>query len=116
MRQTGLKNRFPKAVSEWWEASGWYECLICRQNGFDCLHHILSESTKYFIPGKHNKSILNSCPLHNDKCHLYNGAVLHTRKMISKLLKEVEWILMREGYQFTKLDKEFKEVYNKLYE
>jgi len=111
-----LKNRFPIKVFEEWMTNDWFECLICKENSFDCLHHILSESTKYFIPGNHNKSILNSCPLHNDKCHLYNGAVLHTREMISKLLNKVEWILMKQGYQFTEVDKQFKEIYNKLYE
>jgi len=116
MKQTGLKNRFPKSVIEWWSVSEWFECLICRKNKWDCLHHILSESTRFYIPGSHNKSILNSCPIHNNKCHLYNGAILHTKEMISKLLNEVEWILMKQGYPFSKVDKNFKKRYNKLYE
>ena len=114
MKRSGLKNRFPHRVFEFWQGLGWYEDLISGKNNADCLHHIISPSSSYYIPGKHNSSIFNSCPLSNFETHLYNPN-LHKPEMEKKLLKKVAGILIDNGYQIKKIDVQFYRKYQKLY-
>lgn len=73
------------------------ECWLCGQNHADCFHHIL---------GRKSNSLLNSAPLGNEKCHLYNPK-LSDRKVIQYLLVKTLWHLVDNKYEFTEKDKEF---------
>lgn len=106
-----LKNRFP-IFPEW---AGWYICLECGENTADCLHHIISPTSKHYIKGVHNKSIYNSAPLCNHKCHLYNQE-LHKDYKVKELLKETFKIMEVKGHKPTTRDKKFIYYYKKLYE
>ena len=115
MKNTGLKNRFPDSVKQAWMF--WYSCLVCGKNNWDALHHIISPTVRFYKHGSFNRSTLNSCPIHNHGCHLYNEARLHDDKYIKWLLKEAYLILVnRLDYELKPVDKKFLSVYNKLYE
>lgn len=115
MKKTGLSNRFDKdkAVSTW---EGWHYCLICTRNRWDALHHIISPSSRHYVKGEHNKSMLNSCPIHNYGCHIGNESYLYSDKTIKKLLKTVKTVLESRQYRLDDTDKAFLKVYNHLYE
>ena len=113
---SNLKNRFPKNIRYVWE--DWHSCLVCNANKWDALHHIISPSSMLFVPGDHNKSIYNSCPIHNFKCHIDNES-LSKKKTIKRLLKKNSTALRFLGYKpetekQKERDREFKKVYNDL--
>ena len=63
-----------------------------------------------------NKSILNACPIHNfGGCHIGNSE-LHKIENEKKLLREVLELLVKNDCEFKEIDKEFYQVYKKLYE
>ena len=114
MKNTGLKNRFPDDVKYEWDF--WYECMVCGMNGWDCLHHTLSITVRHYKTGNFNKSILNSCPLCNFKCHIGNDGFLHKDETIKMLLNKVKNALIDElKYELKPIDKEFLSVYQDLY-
>lgn len=114
MKKTGLKNRFSQAVRNVWQY--WYDCMICGKNSIDVLHHILSPSSRFYIAGKHNESVLNSCPIHNQVCHIGNEAHLYSDDTIKLLLKKTYMALVHLEYEFNDLDREFLKVYADLYD
>ena len=108
-----LRNRFnPEDLNRAW--CFWKKCLWCEKSGFDAFHHIISPVSKSYKSGNFNQSILNSCPIHNFKCHLYNPE-LHKEENEKKLLQKVLRILIEEDYQFTEKDKQFYKNYEFLY-
>lgn len=110
----GLKNRFnPNKLIDCWAFH--YKCLWCGKSGADCFHHIISPSSQEFKAGDFNNSVLNSCPIHNDGCHIYNPA-LHQIKNEEALLQKVLCILLANGYALVKKDYEFIGNYKHLYQ
>ncbi len=89
--------------------------MVCGKNRIDALHHIVSPSSHFYVKGEHNKSALNSCPIHNHGCHVGNEAFLYRDSTIRTLLKKTIDALEFEGYVFTETDREFLEVYSDLY-
>src|ERR1700749_3010740 len=96
MKHSGLKNRFPDKVRKVWIYH--IHCLYCSKNMWDTLHHIISPGSSLYIPGPHNKSIFNSCPIHNYKhpndpkpqnCHFGNEGKLTKKETIVSLLHSV---------------------------
>lgn len=134
MKNTGLKNRFPDEVRAYWQ--DWYSCLVCFLNQFDALHHIVSPSSRLYVPGDHNRSIFNSCPIHNYKhpsgdglvgfghsgfgvskpCHVGNEAWLYADENIKLLLGRVLDTLLERDYYPTVRDAEFLKTYAHLYD
>lgn len=92
----------------------WHSCLICGKNKWDALHHVVSPSIQGYKEGKHNESILNSCPIHNFGCHIGNEA--HLSKFVGTILQNVLNTLDEMGYALGENDKEFLKVYGDLYE
>lgn len=133
MKKTGLKNRFPKWVHFFWQMD-WYDCMVCDKNMWNALHHIISSSIEGYKDGKHNESILNSCPIHNYKhphaehlknsgysgggidlcCHIGNEAWLG--KNVPFLLKKTKKALEDLGYKLKPIDHEFIKIYKEFYE
>ena len=113
LNNKGLKNRFDKDLLQSVYAFH-YTCLVCGENGADAFHHVLSPSSKQYIPGKHNSSILNACPIHNFRCHLYNPN-LHKPEMERMLLKKIIKLLLKLGYKLKPIDIEFYQNYRDLY-
>lgn len=124
MKQTGLKNRFNDDVRNAWLDH--HSCFYCGMNQPDCLHHIISPSFYLYIDGKHNESVLNSCPLHNMKhpdatsevenCHIGNEAWLYNEENVRMLLRLVYQTLTQDyGYQLKPIDIEFSTMYSELY-
>lgn len=124
MKNSGLQNRFSQRVRYAWLY--WYSCLICRRNGQDALHHIISPSSRFYIAGKHNESIFNSCPIHNYQhpnapkgeptCHIGNEAHLYSDDTIKSLLKEVRTIVTEEiDFELDATDRDFLHIYSHLY-
>jgi len=108
MKQTGLQYRFDPLDTEVWMF--WHRCMWCGQNKWDCLHHIISPSSRDHRHGDFNASILNSSPMHNHGCHLDNGE-LHHRETEIKLLEKTMMVLAHKHYKATKLDKQFQMAY-----
>ncbi len=108
----GLKNRFPPAVREFW--IGWFTDMIDGRNDADCLHHIISPSSQNYVSGSHNKSILNSCPLNNNRTHLYNPE-LHKSYKEKELLQKILELLVKLDYKFKPIDEEFYSIYRNNY-
>jgi hypothetical protein len=110
-----LKNRFPQSVREQW--TFWNDCMVCGKNNWDTLHHIISPTVRGYKSGKHNKSVLNSCPIHNEGCHLYNEAYLHDPENITMLLRKVlRIVVVNHGIKLKPIDREFIYIYRDLYE
>jgi hypothetical protein len=107
-----LANRFPSEVFAEWQ--DWHTCLECGKNTNDCLHHIISPTNKHYIKGNHNKSILNSAPICNHKCHLYNSELQREYK-VRELLDKTIRILFVRGYKLKKVDYDFLHHYKHLY-
>jgi hypothetical protein len=116
-----LKDRFPDKVKQYW--IGFYTCLgknfetgeECKKNHRNCLHHIIASQSSYdYIKGKHNESILNSCPLNNEECHLYKP--LHSFKKQKYFLLKVKSILDQRGYKYEAIDYQFMQKYSKYYD
>ena len=113
MKNSGLKNRFSQKTRYVWLY--YYSCMICGENRIDALHHIISPSCRHYVKGKHNESVLNSCPIHNFSCHLDNEAYLFKDETISYLLNKVYVAVEELGYCLDENDKQFLEIYKKLY-
>lgn len=107
-----LKNRFPEEVFAEW--TFWYTCLECGENTSDALHHIISPSNREYIKGEHNKSVLNSAPICNSKCHLYNSE-LHKTYKTKELLQKTITILLSNHYELKEVDNDFILNYKHLY-
>ena len=113
MKNRGLRNRFnQEKLRAVWAFE--YSCLWCGESGFDCFHHIMSPSSPRYLDGKFNSSILNACPIHNQKCHLYNPE-LHKIDSERKMLQGVLKHLVLSGFKFKDKDAEFYEKYSALY-
>jgi len=133
MKHSGLKNRFsPEVRGEW---IFWYSCMLCGLNKFDALHHIISSSSRHWKEGKHNESIYNSCPIHNElhpsaqhlktlgrsgygitkRCHIGNDDYLQKDMVISALITKVKKALDDAGYIPNENDRQFLFVYRHLY-
>jgi len=108
-----LRNRFDidELNSTW---CFWFKCLWCDKSGFDAFHHIMSPSSLRYQDGEFNRSMLNSCPIHNFSCHLYNPE-LHKEENERYLLQKVLRILIKESYILKKIDVEFFKKYESLY-
>lgn len=133
MKKTGLSNRFSAETRNVW--LDWYECLICGFNQPDALHHIVSPSSKHYVAGKHNESVYNSCPIHNQlhpnswqmqkdgvkgfgatkPCHVGNEAYLYDEINIMFILGKVKRALKELEYVADENDREFLKVYAHLY-
>jgi len=112
MKNTGLKNRFPEEIRGEWIF--WYDCMCCGKNKWDALHHIISPSVRGYVAGEHNRSILDSCPIHNFGCHIGNEAWLG--KNVKELLKKTYNALRSMGYELKPIDREFMRIYKDFYE
>lgn len=120
----GLRNRFSKETRQVWELD-WFACMVCGMNQWDAVHHIISPSSREYINGKHNESILNSCPIHNYRhpnaeqygikkdCHINNEVWLNSH--IPELLEKTRTALSDLGYELKPIDLEFIEIYSHLY-
>lgn len=113
MKNSGLSNRFSQEVRQQWIY--WYSCLICGRNRWDALHHIISPSVRFYKVGKHNESILNSCPIHNFKCHIDNEHILFNDITLSEILEKTFLSLVELGYTLKQIDLDFLEVYRDWY-
>jgi len=107
----GLKNRFPPEVREFWESVSWHQDLWDGIYDADCLHHIKSPSSSDWKAGKHNKSILNSCPLNNFRNHIGNGEIHHIN-VEKELALRVLQSLQNYDYVLTEIDQKFLDEYN----
>lgn len=107
----GLRNRFPEEVRAEWVF--WYDCMVCGKNQWSALHHIISPSIHGYKDGEHNRSVLNSCPIHNYGCHIDNEAWLG--RNVGLLLSKVKQALEDMGYVLKPIDRKFLEVYGHLY-
>lgn len=105
---TGLNYRFDTDDTFQWLF--WQRCLWCGENRWDSLHHIISPSSYEHKDERCNMSILNSCPIHNEKCHLRNGQ-LHKRENEIELLEKVITILANNNYKLKDIDKKFIKTY-----
>ncbi len=126
MKNRGLQNRFPPGTLDKWDSHD--ECMVCEKNCWDTLHHILSPSSRLYVRGDHNKSVLNSAPIHNfahpidmenmgDKhyCHFGNETALLKKEMIVHLLQKTIRSLLRHGYVLNDRDEQFLKIYSALY-
>lgn len=113
MRNRGQQNRFNREEKKIW--MGWDECLRCGENRWDALHHIITPTDfNIYSSGKHNTSMLNSCPIHNYPCHIGEDSKLHD--MIGELLVKSKHALTEwQDYELTELDYEFLDNYGHLY-
>ena len=85
-------------------------------NGWDALHHAISPSTRHYKDGKHNESVLNSCPIHNDKCHIGKESYLLEDEKLKQILEMIFYALVEhQGYALQENDIEFLTVYQHLY-
>jgi len=82
------------------------ECWWCKQNHWNCLHHVL---------GRSSNSPLNCAPLNNFQCHIGNGK-LDTFDIKSKLLKKTLAYLLKNNYTLTTQDKLFMKKNKRYYE
>ena len=110
MKNTGLQYRFSPLDKEVWFF--WHKCMWCSKNRWDCLHHIISPSSRGHQHGDFNCSILNSSPMHNHGCHLDNPE-LHKREMEIKLLEKTMTALAYAHYKVKELDRQFINTYQK---
>lgn len=87
--------------------------MVCGRNQQDVLHHIVSPSIYKYVDGKHNESVYNSCPIHNQVCHIGNEAYLGAH--VKELLWKTRDALEEMGYFPNSLDRQFLETYAELY-
>ena len=94
----------------------WYSCMVCGRNQIDVLHHIVCPSVRHYTKGEHNKSVFNSCPIHNQVCHIGNEAYLYSDDTVRLLLKKTLQALIELGYSANERDREFLKTYSHLYD
>lgn len=134
MKQSGLSNRFSQETRHVWDY--WFSCMICGMNQQDALHHIISPSSSHYVAGKHNESVLNSCPIHNmlhpnassmekegqsgfgitRTCHVGNETYLYDEQNIYMILWKVRDALKEMDYQWKPIDEQFLKVYGYIYD
>ena len=102
-----LANRFSENVFAFW--CDWYTDLIDFKNDANILHHIISPSSNRYVPGKHNQSIINACPLNNNRNHLHKS--MHIDEKEDMLLSRVIAVLKDKEYRLNKQDKDFIDMY-----
>lgn len=90
-----------------------HACYVCHKNTATDLHHIISSSDLFHVPGKFNGSILNSAPLCNYPCHVGNDAML--AKRVTEFLNRTKNWIDSTDYELTDRDRKFLQVYNDLY-
>lgn len=90
-----------------------YECWLCGRNHWDCFHHIMGRGGGIT---KAESSILNAAPLNNFECHLRVHGKLVTEESQKVLLQKTMRHLLKQGYEFNEIDKEFIMKYKKYYE
>lgn len=112
MKKTGLSNRFSNETRHVWLYH--YSCMICGMNQIDALHHIISPSIRQYVRGEHNESVYNSCPIHNAKCHI--GKEAYLGEHVRELLKKTKDALTEMEYTPNEVDKQFLQVYARMYE
>lgn len=99
------------------ELNLWFEdvwkCHYCRENGWDCFHHIVGRGIK---GDDAESSILNAAPLCNQKCHLPNHGFIRKDVMVKKFLTRTYDLLIEKGYQFTEKDQRFIGKYIEYYQ
>lgn len=119
MKNKGLQNRFPERVERFWKGSDYrFDCAICGQNHADCIHHIISSTAIDYVKGNHNESILNSCRLNNENCHLHKP--MQNRQLQKKLLKRTYEIVLEaiDNNEFELIEKDYKflRIYKDFYD
>lgn len=115
MKNTGLQNRFAEQDRAEWVYH--YSCHLCERNRWDVLHHIISPSVRWYVPGDHNKSVLNSAPLHNYPCHIGNEAELGREETIQRFLRQTFSVMTEDNdRRLTHVDKMFVRTYAALYD
>ena len=110
MKNSGLKNRFPPEVKEWWLVHSPYTDMWDGKNDGDVLHHIKSPSSWDYVPGKHNTSVFNSCMLNNFRNHIGNGK-LHDPDIEKQLIERVARRIVKSDYIIKEIDGEFLKTY-----
>jgi hypothetical protein len=107
----GLQHRFDvEELQSAWAFNT--QCFWCYRYNADAFHHVISPCSCDYQQGDFNSSILNSFPIHNFGCHLYNPELHRSEKqMLNKVMK----YLLSTGYKLTEKDVEFYKVYKKLY-
>ena len=113
MKNRGLKHRFDKDELQ----SAWafhFTCFYCGKSHADCFHHIMSPSSQRFIDGDFNSSILNSCPVNNQFCHIHKGE-LHSEMIEKTFARKVINTLIESGYKMNEKDFVFYNKYPFLY-
>jgi len=87
------------------------------------LHHIISPTVRYYKKGDHNRSVLNSAPLHNygrdigdESCHIGRDGWLHKGDQLAMLLAKTMRALQEMDYEFDDRDAEFLKVYGHVYD
>lgn len=115
--KTNLKKMKPSNDFDKFEIEKWfrgnYECWLCGQNHWNCLHHIVGRGKG---DSRCERSILNACPLNNFKCHLPVHAELKNEKNQAILIQKTIRYLLKNGYTFNEIDEEFIFKYKRIYD
>lgn len=107
-----MKNGFNSEELNRWFAYN-YSCWYCHRNHWDCFHHIMGRNEGR---GRAESSILNAAPLNNFECHLRIHGQLMKENQQKKFLHKTMRYLLKQGYEFNEVDKEFIIKYKHLYE
>jgi hypothetical protein len=86
-------------LARYYDQSEW--CRWCKEYGADAFHHAISRGEPF------TGSILNAVPLHNQECHLKIHGKLMVREQQEQFILNNIVYLLKKGYQFNELDKEF---------
>jgi len=112
MKNTGMRNPFKRIELERWFGDN-YECWHCGKNHWNCFHHAVGRGSG---DSKCERSILNAVPLNNFECHLAIHGALTLDKNVRIMLQKTMRYLLKCGYEFNEIDKEFIIKYKKYYE
>ncbi len=107
-----LSNDFNKQQLNIWFNYN-YECWHCGKNHWNCFHHVQGRGN---TDSKAESSILNAAPLNNFECHLPIHGELRTEENQKILMQKTMRYLLKQGYEFNEIDKEFILKYKKYYE
>ena len=106
-----MRNPFKKdGLSRWFIDN--YECWHCGMNHWNCFHHAVGRGNG---DSKCESSILNAVPLNNFDCHLRIHGQLRKDENVEKMLQKTMRYLLKNGYDFNEIDKEFIAKYKKYY-
>jgi hypothetical protein len=104
MKKSGLKNSFDRDDIRYYYCYN-YKCFWCGKNHADAFHHIY---------GRESASLLNSCPINNNECHLYNPQL--TKDKVKKKLALLTFrYLDKEGFVPGDIDKKFIQKHMDIY-